>query len=108
MTGSELAVALERKLPLTVILSENNSYGSIRVQQEVEYPRRTIGTDFANPDFEMIGRAYGFNVTRISEVQQLDGLPAILESREPEFVVVSTSMKAILPSGASDSTGTIQ
>ncbi len=97
MTGSELAVALERQLPLTVILSQNNSYGSIRVQQESEYPGRTIGTDLANPDFEMIGRAFGFNVTRISEVQQLDLLPAILESREPEFVVVSTSMKAILP-----------
>ncbi len=97
MTGGELAVALERKLPLKVILSENNSYGSIRVQQESEYPGRTIGTDLTNPDFEMIGRAFGFNVTRIGEVQQLEGLAAILESREPEFIVVSTSLKAILP-----------
>ena len=104
MTGGELAVALERKLPLKVILSENNSYGSIRVQQESEYPGRTIGTDLTNPDFEMIGRAFGFNVTRISEIQELDELPAILESREPEFIVVSTSIKAILPEMSSDST----
>ncbi len=104
MTGGELAVAMERKLPLKVILSENNTYGSIRAQQESEYPGRTIGTDLTNPDFEMIGRAYGFNVTRISEVQQLDGLPAILESGEPEFIVVSTSVKAILPKTASAST----
>ncbi len=104
MTGGELAVAMERKLPLKVILSENNTYGSIRAQQESEYPGRTIGTDLTNPDFEMIGRAYGFNVTRISEVQQLDGLPAILKSGEPEFIVVSTSVKAILPKTASAST----
>ncbi len=104
MTGGELAVAMERKLALKVILSENNSYGSIRVQQESEYPGRTIGTDLTNPDFEMIGRAYGFNVTRISEVQQLDKLPEILKSQEPEFVVVSTSVKAILPKMASAST----
>jgi acetolactate synthase-1/2/3 large subunit len=97
MTGGELAVALERELPLKVILSENKSYGSIRVQQEREYPGRTIGTDLTNPDFEMIGRAFGFNVTRISAVEQLDGLPAILKSREPEFIVVSTSVKDILP-----------
>jgi hypothetical protein len=45
----------------------------------------------------MIGRAFGFNVTRISAVEQLDGLPAILKSREPEFIVVSTSVKDILP-----------
>jgi acetolactate synthase-1/2/3 large subunit len=97
MTGGELAVALERELPLKVILSENKSYGSIRVQQEREYPGRTIGTDLTNPDFEMIGRAFGFNVTRFSAVEQLDGLPAILKSREPEFIVVSTSVKDILP-----------
>ena len=42
--------------------------------------------------------------TEISEVQQLDGLPAILESGEPEFIVVSTSVNAILPKTASAST----
>ncbi len=104
MTGGELAVALERKLPLKVILSENNTYGSIRVQQEREYPGRTIGTDLTNPDFEMIGRAFGLNVTRIVAVQQLDGLPAILNSREPEFIIVSTSVKSMLPKMASAST----
>ena len=97
MTGSELAVALERKLSLKVILSENKSYGSIRAQQEREYPGRTIGTDITNPDLEMIGRAYGFNVTRIDAVHQLDKLPAILESQGPEFVVVTTSIEEILP-----------
>ena len=97
MTGGELAVALERKIPLKVVLSENNMYGSIQVQQERDYPGRTIGTNFTNPDFELIGRAYGFNVTRIDDVQQLDKLPAILKSHEPEFVVVTTSVKAILP-----------
>ncbi|MCH8866921.1 MAG: pyruvate decarboxylase [Proteobacteria bacterium] len=94
MTGGELAVALERNLKLKVILSENNSYGSIRMQQEREYPGRSIGTSFANPDFEMIGRAYGYNVTRINTAEQLDVLPAILESEEAEFVVVTTSVEA--------------
>jgi acetolactate synthase-1/2/3 large subunit len=97
MTGSELSVALERKLPLKVIVSENSSYGSIRVQQEREYPGRTIGTDLTNPDLEMIGSAYGLNVTRINAVGELDKLPAILESQGPEFVVVTTSIEEILP-----------
>jgi len=67
------------------------------IVEHMELCSGTIGTDLTNPDFEMIGRAFGFNVTRISAVQQLDGLPAILESREPEFIVVATSVKAILP-----------
>ena len=59
MTGSELAVAKERRLPLKVILSENGIYASIRIQQERDYPGRVVGTSFTNPDFELIGRAYG-------------------------------------------------
>jgi acetolactate synthase-1/2/3 large subunit len=65
MTGNELAVAMERKLPLKVIVSENRSYASIWIQQERDYPGRTIGTTFANPDLAMIGAAFGFAVTRI-------------------------------------------
>ena len=58
---------------------------------------RSNGTSLTNPDLEMIGRAFGFNVSRISDIQQLDKLPAILESQEPEFIVVTTSLKAIIP-----------
>ncbi|MFQ5549251.1 MAG: thiamine pyrophosphate-dependent enzyme [Woeseia sp.] len=97
MTGGELAVAMDRGLALKVILADNNMYGSVRIHQERDYPGRPIGTDLTNPDFEMIGRAFGFNVTRISAVGELDKLPAILDSRGPEFVVVSTSVEAVLP-----------
>jgi acetolactate synthase-1/2/3 large subunit len=97
MTGNELAVAMERKLPLKVILSENGIYGSIRIHQERDYPGRTAGTSFANPDFELIGRAFGFGVTRIRTAAELKSLPAILARPGPEFVVVDTSVAAILP-----------
>lgn len=97
MTGNELAVASERKLPLKIILSENRLYASIRIHQEREYPGRSIGTHFANPDFELIGRAFGFNVTRIRTCDELRGLPEILARSGPEFVVVETSVKAVLP-----------
>ncbi|MBN8942910.1 MAG: acetolactate synthase [Rhizobiales bacterium] len=100
MTGSELAVAIERRLPLKVIVSENRIYGSIRIHQERDYPGRVSGTGFANPDFELIGRAFGFSVTRIRSTGELAGLPAILARPGPEFVVVDTSVKAILPKPA--------
>ena len=97
MTGSELAVAMERKLPLKVILSENRSYASIWIQQQREYPGRTVGTMFANPDFTLIGRAFGFEVTRIKSRQQLDGLPGIIAKPGPQFVIVETSLGAVRP-----------
>jgi acetolactate synthase I/II/III large subunit len=96
MTGSELAVALARKLPLKIILSENGMYASIRIQQERQFPGRNVGTSFVNPDFELIGKAYGFPVTQISSTSQLGLIPDLLCSRNPELVVVRTSVEAIL------------
>lgn len=97
MTGSELAVALERELPLKVIVSENRSYGSIRYQQEKHYPGRVVGTGFVNPDLALMGQAFGFEVTRIGKADELHALPEILGRPGPQFVLVNTSLKAILP-----------
>jgi acetolactate synthase-1/2/3 large subunit len=97
MTGSELALCRERNLPVKVILSENRSYASIRIQQERHYPGRVVGTDFANPDLEAVGRAFGFETTRIGTLAELAGLPAILGRKGPQFVIVETSLAAVLP-----------
>jgi acetolactate synthase I/II/III large subunit len=101
MTGNELATAIERQLPLKVILAENGSYGSIRYHQERDYPGRVSGTSFANPDFELIGKAFGFTVTRIDQLSHLDRLTAALAAPGPQFILVKTSLKAILPKPSS-------
>lgn len=100
MTGNELAVAMERKLPLKVIVSENRIYGSIRIQQERNYPGRIVGTSFVNPDLDLIGKAYGFTTTRISKAAQLPQLADALKAPGPQFIVVDTSVAAILPKPA--------
>jgi len=97
MTGNELAVAKERSLPLKIVLSENGMYASIRIHQEREYPGRISGTTFANPDFGLIGRAFGFNVTHIRSDGDLAHLPEVLARPTSEFVVVETSVTAVLP-----------
>lgn len=103
MTGNELSVAMERRLRVKVILSENGMYGSIRIHQEREYPGRVSGTSFSNPDFELIGRAFGFKVTRIRSMADLAGLPEVLARTGPELVIVDTSVKAVLPVAAAAS-----
>jgi acetolactate synthase-1/2/3 large subunit len=97
MTGNELALARERQLPLKVILSENRTYASIRIQQEQAYPGRRIGTDLTNPDFALIAHAFGFTATRITTARDLARLPGILALPGPQFVIVETSVQAILP-----------
>jgi acetolactate synthase-1/2/3 large subunit len=97
MTGNELSVAMERKLPLKMILSENRSYASIWIQQERDYPGRPVGTMFANPDLALIGRAFGFEVTRIASRTELVALPEIIARPGPQFVIVETSLDAVRP-----------
>jgi acetolactate synthase-1/2/3 large subunit len=94
MTGSELAVALERKLPIKIILSENGMYGSIRIHQDRQYPGRAVGTSFVNPDLELIGKAYGCAVTRVSSRADLERIPELIRAPGPQFIVVKTSPRA--------------
>jgi acetolactate synthase-1/2/3 large subunit len=59
MNGQELATAAQHGADLIVILVDNESYGTIRMHQERDYPERVSGTSLANPDFAALARAYG-------------------------------------------------
>ena len=59
MNGQELATAAQYGANLLVIVADNSSYGTIRMHQEKEYPKRVSGTGLKNPDFAALARAYG-------------------------------------------------
>ena len=59
MNGQELATAAQYGADLLVILVDNGSYGTIRMHQEKDYPKRVSGTGLKNPDFAALARAYG-------------------------------------------------
>jgi acetolactate synthase-1/2/3 large subunit len=98
MTGGELAVAAARGADLKVLLSENASYGSIRIHQERAHPGRTSGTDLVNPDLAAIGAAYGYPVMVVRAEHELPALLDALVAPGPLFAVVHSSLSAVLPS----------
>ena len=59
MTGQELATAVQYGLPIVTIIANNGMYGTIRMHQEREYPRRVVGTTLVNPDFAAYARSFG-------------------------------------------------
>ena len=59
MNGQELATAAQYGADILIVLVDNGSYGTIRMHQEREYPKRTSGTELRNPDFAALARAYG-------------------------------------------------
>jgi len=70
MNGQELATAAARGLDLLVIVIDNSSYGTIRMHQERDYPKRVSATDLANPDFAALGRAYGAWAETVERTEQ--------------------------------------
>ncbi len=59
MTAQELATAVMYRLAIIVIVINNGMYGTIRMHQERNYPKRAYGVDLVNPDFAAFARAFG-------------------------------------------------
>ena len=98
MTGTEMIAAVERKLPILFILANNASYASIRIQQELHYPGRMLGTSLFNPDFEQIARAFGMQAQRIARAEEVAGAVASgLAAGGPYFIEVKASLAVTLP-----------
>ena len=84
MNGQELATAAQYGADLLVILVDNGAYGTIRMHQERDYPKRVSGTALANPDFVQLARAYGGWAER---VETTDGFaPSLARALELEGI----------------------
>lgn len=98
MTGNEMISAVERRLPILFILSNNACYGSIRVYQEHQYPGRHRGTTLFNPDFTALAASFGMKSLRITEAGEIDDIiQTAMAAAEPVFLEVATSLSAVLP-----------
>jgi len=75
MNGQELATAAQYGADLLVILVDNGSYGTIRMHQEREYPRRLSATQLSNPDFAALARAFGGTAEVVEKTE--DFAPAL-------------------------------
>jgi acetolactate synthase I/II/III large subunit len=96
MTGNELATAIQYRLPVTVIVANNNSYGTIRLHQEKWFPGRSIATDLQNPDFARLAEAFGAKGFRIERTADIDAaLEGALTADGPSLIEVRTSLEYI-------------
>ncbi len=80
MNGQELATAVQHGAKSIVVLLNNGMFGTIRMHQEREYPRRLSGSQLRNPDFAALARAYGYAGVRVTQTDAFEGeLLAALE-----------------------------
>jgi acetolactate synthase-1/2/3 large subunit len=96
MTGNELSVAVERKLPIRVFVSDNGSLGTIRLYQERDYPGRTLATNLHNPDFAALAVAHGARGLKIQSDDDIKPVIAqAMTTDGPVVVSVKTSLEYI-------------
>jgi acetolactate synthase-1/2/3 large subunit len=90
----ELQTVVYNKLPIKIIVMNNNGYGIIKQFQELylkkRYEATTAATGVVNPDFKKVSKAYGINYTLISNHKNLiKNLKKPIMSNKPEFIEVT-------------------
>ncbi|MHA1569490.1 MAG: thiamine pyrophosphate-dependent enzyme [Alphaproteobacteria bacterium] len=96
MTGGELATAVQAGAALKLIVSNNRSYGTIRLYQERDYPRRISGTDLANPDFAAWAQSFGAEGIAIAREDEIEDAVERTVAAEGSVVLeVRSSLEAI-------------
>ncbi len=94
MSGMELATAVQEKLPVIVVLINDNCLTLIKAIQERRYENRFLGVDLLNPDFEFFAKAFGVPYWRADTDSAFEralreavilNQPALIEVQLPEI-----------------------
>ena len=98
MTGQEIATARQYGVKIIVMVYANGSYGTIRMDQEAQYPGRNYGTDLVNPDFAALGNGYGALGLKVSRDDEfLPALKQALAAPGPALIEVLTDLEYVSP-----------
>lgn len=86
MTVQEIETAVRYNIPVICLVFNNNMYGTIRMHQEMHYPKRVVGTNLGAVSFRELAEsmgAVGYTVETIEEFED-----ALREAIEGERVTV--------------------
>jgi acetolactate synthase I/II/III large subunit len=85
MNSQEIETALRERIPLTVLIWQDDAYGLIRWKMDLELGH-DVATGFGNPDFVAYAESFGARGYRISAAGDL--LPALREALAADTVSV--------------------
>ena len=96
MTGNELATALAQGAAPKIVISDNRTYGTIRLHQERDHPDRVSGNDLVNPDFAMWARAFGATAVSVGPGDDVAAaVSEFLSAKGAAVLTVRSSAEAI-------------
>lgn len=96
MTMQELETAARYHIPIISIVFNNSMYGTIRMHQELHFPRRVIGTNLGHVSFAELAKCLNANGIRVETEDQFTR--ALIESfneTKPTVIEVMTDPNQI-------------
>jgi len=89
MSGMELATAVQEKLPVILVLINDNCLTLIKAIQERRYESRFLGVDLQNPDFGHFTKAFGVAYWRADTDPAFEkALHEALDLKQPALIEV--------------------
>ncbi len=106
MTIQELGTIFQNKLPVKILVLNNDFLGMVRQWQQLFFDKRYAETEMVNPDFVTIARGYHIKANRVEERKDLDGaIKEMVLSKDPYFLEVCVEKEdnvfPMIPSGES-------
>ena len=68
----ELATAVQHKLPVVVVVFDNNAFFNVKRIQAQHYGNRQIASDLHNPDFARLAETFGMASFRVTDAAGLE------------------------------------
>jgi len=72
MTIQELGTIAQNKLPVKIVLLNNNFLGMVRQWQQLFFEKRYSFTELINPDFLMIAKGFGIEGQKVTQRENLE------------------------------------
>ncbi len=106
MTIQELGTVFQQKIPLKIVVLNNEFLGMVRQWQQLFFDKRYASTEMTNPDFVAIAKGYYIDAQKVTKRDQLkDAVAEMMACDGPYFLEVCVEKEdnvfPMIPSGAS-------
>ncbi len=106
MTLQELGTIFQYKIPVKIVVLNNNFLGMVRQWQQLFFEKRYSCTEMTNPDFIKIVSGYDITTNKVSNREEIDeALSTMLAHEGPYFLEVVVEKEEnvfpMVPTGAS-------
>jgi acetolactate synthase I/II/III large subunit len=106
MTIQELGTIFQNKVPVKIVVLNNEFLGMVRQWQQLFFDKRYASTEMVNPNFVAIAQGYYIEAKKVTERKDLaSAVKEMIASDEPYFLEVCVEKEnnvfPMVPSGAS-------